>query len=89
MSRNPKPQPVRMSANFAGLRPLTALTACAALSAWANPALARTDAAMPALLEVEAPMPPPHIQAANANGRATAEAEPTAAPEAGAPPHRA
>lgn len=73
MSRNAKPPTVRMSASFAGLRPLTALTACAALSAWANPALAHTEAT-PALLEVEAPMPPPHIQPANANDREAAEA---------------
>jgi hypothetical protein len=67
MSRDPRPS-VRMSVNFAGLKPLTALTACAALSAWANPALARsnTDAV---LMELEAPMPPPHIEPANANRR--------------------
>jgi len=57
---------LRMSAAFSGLRPLTALTACAALSAWADPALARTGEA-PALLEVDAPMPPPHIIPANVN----------------------
>ncbi|MBU6373145.1 MAG: hypothetical protein KJS97_10475 [Alphaproteobacteria bacterium] len=88
MSRNAKPLTVRMSASFAGLRPLTALTACAALSAWANPALARTETA-PALLEVEAPMPPPHIQPANANDRAPTAPDHTAAPSPGAPPRRA
>ncbi len=88
MSRNAKPLTVRMSASFAGLRPLTALTACAALSAWANPALARTDSA-PALLEVEAPMPPPHIQPANANDRASAALDHAAVSAPDAPPRRA
>jgi hypothetical protein len=74
MSREVKPSSsphngrisLRVSAAFSGLRPLTALTACAALSAWADPALARTGEA-PVLLEVDAPMPPPHIVPANAN----------------------
>ena len=67
MSRDPRPS-VRMSVNVAGLNPLPALTACAALSAWADPALARSSPGV-ALLELEAPMPPPHIEPANANRR--------------------
>lgn len=61
------------SASFAGLRPLTALTACAALSAFVDPAMAQTQppaqAHDQALLEVEAPMPPPHLEIANGNRR--------------------
>lgn len=67
MSREVKPL-VRMSVAFSGLKPLTALTACAALSAWADPSAAHA-AQPPALLEVDAPMPPPHIAPANSNGR--------------------
>lgn len=69
MSRNGEKPPVRLSATFAGLTPLTALTVTAALSAWAAPAAARPEDAPTALLEVDAPMPPPHIAPANANTR--------------------
>jgi len=68
MSRDAAKPSIRLSVSAPGLKPITALTACAALTALATPGAAHPQQT-PALLEVEAPVPPPHIQPANANER--------------------